>query len=47
MERRHVARELHDEVGQLLTGLKLVLQMTAAGAPEGQKREAWMRRKPW
>ncbi len=33
-----MARELHDEVGQLLTGLKLVLQMTAAGAPEGQKR---------
>jgi signal transduction histidine kinase len=26
-ERRHIARELHDEIGQLLTGLKLVLQM--------------------
>lgn len=28
-ERRHIARELHDEVGQLLTGLKLVLDMAA------------------
>jgi PAS domain S-box-containing protein len=37
VERRRVARELHDEVGQLLTGLRLVLQMTAAGAAEGQK----------
>jgi len=27
-ERRHIARELHDEVGQLLTGLKLVLEMS-------------------
>jgi signal transduction histidine kinase len=26
-ERRHIARELHDEVGQLLTGLKLILEM--------------------
>ncbi len=27
-ERRHVARELHDEVGQALTGLKLLLDMS-------------------
>jgi signal transduction histidine kinase len=27
-ERRHIARELHDEVGQLLTGLKLTLDMS-------------------
>jgi len=26
-ERRHIARELHDEVGQALTGLKLLLDM--------------------
>ena len=28
-ERRHVARELHDEIGQLLTGLKLALEMAS------------------
>jgi len=30
-ERRHIARELHDEVGQLLTGLKLSLNMSTTG----------------
>ena len=28
-ERRSIARELHDQIGQVLTGLKLVLEMTA------------------
>ena len=34
-ERREVARELHDQIGQMLTGLKLQLEAIAAGAPEG------------
>lgn len=33
-KRRHLARELHDEVGQLLTGLKLTLEMSARDAAE-------------
>jgi PAS domain S-box-containing protein len=28
-ERRHIARELHDEVGQILTGLNLLLEISA------------------
>ena len=37
-ERRHLARELHDEVGQLLTGLKMLLKMSATlSGPAGQQ----------
>ncbi|MBL8797655.1 MAG: PAS domain S-box protein, partial [Planctomycetia bacterium] len=35
-ERRAIARELHDEIGQTLTGLKLTLE-TAAHLPAGQQ----------
>lgn len=44
LERRNIARELHDEIGQLLTGLKLTLEMgkrvpeTAAGKSLEQAR---------
>jgi signal transduction histidine kinase len=31
-ERRHIARELHDEIGQTLTGLKLLLEMAVRPA---------------
>lgn len=33
-ERRHIARELHDEIGQSLTALKIHLEMVGRGAPE-------------
>jgi signal transduction histidine kinase len=42
-ERRHIARELHDEIGQVLTGLSLTLEMAArlpAKAAENHLREA-------
>jgi PAS domain S-box-containing protein len=34
-ERRNIARELHDEIGQVLTGLKLTLEMGSRLPPEG------------
>jgi PAS domain S-box-containing protein len=34
IERRRLARELHDEVGQLLTGLKLLLEMSMRLPPD-------------
>lgn len=33
-ERRHIARELHDEISQTLTGLKLILNMSGRLPPE-------------
>lgn len=40
-ERRHIARELHDEIGQALTGLKLLLGMEASvpADPGGQSHD--------
>lgn len=35
-ERRHIARELHDEVGQVLTGLKLLLESSTALPPDAR-----------
>ncbi len=37
VERRTVARELHDEVGQLLTGLQITLKMSSRLAPEAAR----------
>ena len=37
-ERRNIALELHDEIGQVLTGLKLSLEMGARKSPEGVSR---------
>jgi signal transduction histidine kinase len=39
-ERRHLARELHDEIGQQLTCLRLTLQQIEARGP-GPAGEAW------
>ncbi len=36
-ERRNIARELHDEIGQILTGLKLILEMSLRLPPEESK----------
>jgi signal transduction histidine kinase len=33
-ERRHIARELHDEAGQVLIGIKLALQLLATEIPQ-------------
>jgi signal transduction histidine kinase len=33
-ERRHIARELHDQIGQILTGLNLALEMSLRLPPE-------------
>ena len=38
-ERRNIARELHDEIGQILTGLKLALEMAALQPPEAMKEK--------
>lgn len=35
-ERQHISRELHDEAGQILIGIKLALQVAARQVPDGQ-----------
>jgi len=37
-ERRHLARELHDEIGQLLTGLRFTLDLREPGVPALTRR---------
>jgi PAS domain S-box-containing protein len=37
-ERQHIARELHDEIGQELTGLKLILDMCLRTSPPDLER---------
>jgi GAF domain-containing protein len=37
-ERRHLARELHDEIGQLLTGLRLTLEVPEPPSPAMRER---------
>lgn len=37
-ERRHLARELHDEIGQLLTGLRLTLDLPEPASPAARDR---------
>ena len=37
-ERRHLARELHDEIGQLLTGLRLTLDLPEPPSPSVRER---------
>ena len=39
-ERRHLARELHDEIGQLLTGLRLTLEVPESPSPAVRERLA-------
>jgi PAS domain S-box-containing protein len=43
VERRRLARELHDEVGQILTGLKLTLQTLTrdVDGPDAREKLAW------
>src|SRR5262249_20325612 len=37
VERRQIARELHDEIGQQLTGLKLMMEMDSHIPPTGNR----------
>jgi PAS domain S-box-containing protein len=42
-ERRHLARELHDEIGQILTGLKITLETNCYLTGGGAGQEAFQR----
>lgn len=39
LERRYMVRELHDEIGQALTGMKLLLESSIRDAPDGTLRQ--------
>ncbi len=42
-ERRRIARELHDSLGQHLTAAKINIDMSLAGTPEGRARDMLVR----
>ena len=46
-ERRFLSHELHDELGQTLTALKLSLQVAARAEPPPDGQEAALSRSRW
>ena len=47
-ERRLIARELHDEIGQQLTGIKMLLETLEESVPDDSALRLWWgRTSPW